>query len=55
MTMVMVFVSMLAVPRTTVSIIAMYPTVMIVMTRYPYVEIPAIPIVRAVIVGSIPN
>lgn len=55
MMMVMVFVNMLAVPCTPASIIAMYPTVMIVMTRYPYVGIPAIPIVRAVIVGSIPN
>jgi len=55
MMMVMVFVSILAVPPSLASIIAMDPMVMIVMTRYPHVEIPAIPIVRAVIVGLVPN
>ena len=52
---VMVLMSMLAVPVTPPHIVAMDPVMIVVMARYPYVEISAIPIVWPVIVRAIPN
>ena len=55
MMMVVVVVSMLAIPITPARIVAMDPMMIVVMTGYPHVEISGIPIVRAVIVRLIPN
>jgi hypothetical protein len=52
---VMVFVSILAMPAASACIVAMDPMVMVVMTRYPYPAISVIPVTRPVIIRSIPN
>ena len=55
MVVAVMFVSILTMPVAPARIVAMDPMVMVVMTRYPYVEISGVPIVRPVIVRAIPN